>query len=108
MAYKVSLTPLAFGQLESCYLYILYEFNDVFAAQAFDKDAEKTIARLATMAESQPVCEDPLLHKMGYRVIHFEKHRYKIVYLIVGDTVEIHGIYHNLQNLEKQIRLRLD
>ena len=103
MAYKVVFTELAGKQLESCFLYILFEFNDNFAADAFTKDADETIDYLSHFPNSLPICEDAELKKHGYRMVHFKKHRYKMVYLVKDSTVEIHGVYHNLQDLTRHM-----
>lgn len=100
MAYKVVITSPAMRQLEGYISYTLSKFKNVQAARAIRDDAERTIDRLAIIAGSLSLCENEVLAKNGYRRILFDKHEFFMVYRIVGDTVIVDAMYHQLQDYE--------
>ena len=46
------------------------------------------------------LCIHPKLKKNRYRVIHFMRHHYLMLYRIEGATVYVDAIYHQLQDYE--------
>lgn len=65
---------------------------------------EDTIARLSHVAGSLKLCDDSVLRLKGYRTIHFQKHKYLMVYTIDDDRAYVEGIYHDLQDYEGILR----
>ncbi len=56
------------------------------------------------MAGSLKLCDDADLRALGYRTIHFRRHRYFMLYEVVDDCAYILGIYHDLQDYENILR----
>lgn len=52
------------------------------------------------MAGSQKLCDDADLRALGYRTIHFKRHRYFMLYKIADNYAYVIGIYHDLQYYE--------
>lgn len=101
MDYKVILTHPAKAQLDYIVYHILYEFKNDQAALSIIEDPEETRRRLSHVAGSLKLCDDPKLCSFGYRIIHFKRHRYFMLYRIQDDIVYIDAIYHDLQDYEK-------
>ena len=56
------------------------------------------------MAGSLKLCDDPKLHVLGYRTIHFKHHKYFMLYRIEDDKVYVDVIYHDSQDYENIAR----
>ena len=74
MDYEVILTIPAKAQLDHIIEYILSEYKNTQAALGILDDAEETQYRLSHVAGGLKLCEDPRLHDLGYRTIHFKRH----------------------------------
>lgn len=103
MTYKVVITPDAEADLEAFLQYLLYEKKSRQAAQNVLNDFEATGKCLSVTAGSLKLCDHPRLRELGYRRINFLTHRYFMLYRIVGDTVIIDNIFHELQDYEGKI-----
>lgn len=68
------------------------------------RDAEDAKLRLSHVAGSLKMCEDERLRALGYRTIHFKRHRYFMLYRIEGSVVYVDSIYHDLQDYENLFR----
>ena len=104
MDYEVILTYPAKAQFDHVINYILCEFESEQAALSVLNDAEDTKSRLAHVAGSLKLCDDPKLRALGYRTIHFRRHRYFMLYEVADDCAYILGIYHDLQDYENILR----
>lgn len=104
MEYEVVLTTQAKTQFREIINYLLYELESQQAAINVANDFEATIVRLSSMAGSFRLCENEVLRAKGYRVIHFRKHKYLMVYSLQRDTAYVIGIYHDLQDYENALR----
>ena len=101
MNYKVIISAKAKQQLKDFVKYIVTNFHSKQTAKAVLEDARETRKRLASAGGSLKYCDDPELQKMGYRTIHFNRHRYFYVYEIVDQhTILISAVYHELQDYE--------
>lgn len=98
MTYKVVITRLAESQLESYVDYILNKFKSKQAAKELISDYKETVKSLSLLAGSLPLLNDSELRKRNIRKINFKKHRYLILYRIVGNIVSVEAIYHSLQD----------
>ena len=67
MDYEVILTYPAKAQFDHVINYILCEFESEQAALSVLNDAEDTKSRLAHVAGSLKLCDDPKLRALGYR-----------------------------------------
>jgi hypothetical protein len=66
MAYKVIIMPPAKRRLDRYVQYTLEELKNKQAAKAILADARETKKRLAQVAESLKICDDPLLAKYDF------------------------------------------
>lgn len=104
MDYKIILTDPAREQFEQIIYYILYKLGNKQAANNVIRDAEEAKLRLSHLAGSIKMCEDDHLRALGYRTIHFKRHKYFMLYRIEGSVVYVDGIYHDLQDYENLTR----
>lgn len=102
--FRVILTNKAEIQAQKILDYIFYELENVPAAFSVEQDMKETIVRLSHAANSLKLCDEPKLKALGYRVIHFKRHRYFMLYKIINDCVYVIGIYHDLQDYENTLK----
>lgn len=100
MDYNVIISDLAQAQLDHIISYILLTLKNEQAAQSILDDAQNTQLRLSHVAGSLKLCDNPRLRALDYRVIHFNRHQYVMIYRIVNAEVYGEGIYHSLQDYE--------
>ena len=99
-SYNVIITDRALEQLESYIDYIQYTLLNVQAADAVSLDAVDTCTKLQMLAGSFRLCNDSLLRSLGYHSVKFSKHKYVMLYRIVGKTAVVEAIYHQMQDYE--------
>ncbi|MDE6204184.1 MAG: type II toxin-antitoxin system RelE/ParE family toxin [Lachnospiraceae bacterium] len=104
MEYDVVLTVQAQTDFREIINYLVYELQNQQAAASVADDFDDTVARLSHAAGSLKLCDDSVLRARGYRTIHFQKHKYLMVYTIDGDRAYVEGIYHDLQDYENILR----
>lgn len=104
MNYEVIITQAAKIQLDHIIYYILSEFKSEQAALSVMDDAEDTERKLSCVAGSLKLCDDPNLRALGYRAIHFNHHRYFMLYRLEGDKAYVDAIYHDMQDYENTTR----
>lgn len=100
MAFKVVLTDRAEKQAQQILDYIVYELENVQAAFSVEQDMKDTAVKLSYMAGNLKLCNNANLRALGYRTIHFSRHRYFMLYKIIDNCVYVIGIYHDLQDYE--------
>ncbi len=103
MDYNVLISDKAQAQLDKFIYYILVELGNEQAAIRVLEDAEETKVRLSRTAGSLKLCDNEKLRVLGYRMIHFGRHRYFMLYRIDGNTAYVEGIYHELQDYGNKI-----
>ena len=104
MVYKAVISRLAQSQLSRYIGYIKRQLGNSQAAQAVLLDARETKKALLQTAESLPFCRDPDLQAMGYRLIHFRRHRYVFLYEVREQIVYVEAVYHELQDYENTFK----
>lgn len=104
MEYDVVLSVRAQTHFRKIINYLVYELQNQQAATGVADDFDDTIARLSHMAGSLKLCDDSVLRAKGYRIIHFRKHKYLMVYTLDGNRAYVEGIYHDLQDYEGILR----
>ena len=104
MISKVVMTRRAQDHLRKFIGYIRKQFKNEQAAKAVMADAKETRNALLLVAESLSYCPDPELAALGYKTIHFKKHRYFFVFEIRCGTVIIEAVYHDLQDYENAFK----
>jgi plasmid stabilization system protein ParE len=100
MVSNVEITDFALNQLDEYVGYIIEKFKNDQAAKSVLEDARFTKNELLNVADSLKYCEDSKLKELGYKTIHFRKHRYFFVFRIVNETAFIEAVYHDLQDYE--------
>lgn len=98
--FKVIFTDKAEIQAQQILDYLAYELENMQAALSVEQDMKDTAAKLSYMVGSLKLCDDADLRALGYRTIHFKRHRYFMLYKIVDNYAYVIGIYHDLQDYE--------
>ncbi len=104
MEYKVVMTLDAEEDLDRFIRYLLFAKQNPQAATNVLNDFEETKQSLASIAGSLQPCDHPHLHALGYRKIHFQRHRYFMLYRIEDNLAIVDNIFHDLQDFENKIR----
>lgn len=102
--YKVVITRGARAQLAQILRYLRQDLGNEQAARSVKEDIEETKLRLSHVAGSLKLCDAPKLRALGYRTIHFKRHKYFMLYKIEDDKVYVIGLYHDLQDYENTAR----
>ena len=104
MEYKVVITSDAEEDLDRFVRYLLFEKQNPQAATNVLNDFEATKQTLSNVAGSLKLCDNPRLHALGYRKIHFLSHRYFMLYRVDGNLAIVDNIFHELQDYENRVR----
>ena len=104
MDYKIRVTIDAQEDLDRFIRYLLIEKQSDQATRNVLNDFDETIDNLRSVAGSLEQCKNPRLRKLGYYRINFLKHRYFMLYRIVGDVVFVDNIFHELQDYENKMK----
>jgi len=104
MEYKVVITSDAEEDLDRFIRYLLFVKQNPQAATNVLNDFEETKQSLSAIASSLQLCDNPHLNALGYRKIHFQVHRYFMLYRIENDLAIVDNIFHELQDYENKIR----
>ena len=99
-SFDVIISPKALSQLNDYIDYLQYTLLNDQAAYNVWQDALETREHLSKVASSLKFCTHPQLKKQEYRIVHFMRHRYLMLYRIEGTTVYVDAIYHQLQDYE--------
>lgn len=99
-SFDVRISEKALEQLESYVDYIQHTLLNEQAARLVWKDAIATRDRLSNSAGSLAFCRNHQLQELGYRLIRFSKHRYVMLYRVIGQTAFVDAIFHELQDYE--------
>ena len=103
MQYKVEVSDLANRQYDKFVDYIYNVLINPQAAVNLMQDFDDTIKILEGQAESLRYCNSEHLRKLRFHKVHFQRHKYLLVYRIKDKTVIIEGMYHELQDYENAI-----
>lgn len=103
MDYRVVVTKDAEEDLDQFIKYLIFEKENMEAAQNVLDDYDATIQTLKIVAGSLKLCENPRLRQLEYRRINFLNHRYFMLYRIEDDVVIIDNIFHELQDYENKM-----
>ena len=102
--FKVIFTDKAEIQAQQILDYLACELENVQAALSVEQNMKDIAARLSHMVNSLKLCDDADLRALGYRTIHFRRHRYFMLYEVADDCAYVLGIYHDLQDYENILR----
>lgn len=97
---EVKITKIAKAQVIDHFEHIAQKFMNPLAADSFLKAYLETLERLSIVADGLPICENKDLALYEFRIIHFKKYHYKILYRVKGDIVIVDAVYHNRQKIK--------
>lgn len=100
MLYDVILTDFAQHQLDNILKYTATQLKNEQAVNSILDDLEMAIQNLERNANIYAPCNEPELAKFGYYRYHLKKHRYLLLYRIIGENVFIDRIFHELQDYQ--------
>lgn len=103
MGYEVVVTKDAEDDLDRFIRYLVFQKENIQAAQNVLNDYDATIESLKYVAGSLKLCDNPRLRQLEYRRINFLNHRYFMLYRIVDNVVFVDNIFHNLQDYESKM-----
>ena len=103
MQFNVELSELAEQQYDEILSYIANTLKNTQALRNVMDDFDDTIEKLEKIADSFGYCNCDRLKELGLYKINFAKHRYLLVYRIIGNRVIVEGMYHELQDYENSI-----
>ena len=102
--YKVEVTPDTEIALAKWIEYLVEVKQSIQAADNVLTDYDETLERLSTVAASLKLCENDKLAARGLRKIHFEEHRYILLYYLDGDKAVVTNMFHELEDYEEKIK----
>ena len=91
MAFRVVVRPLALRDLDETALYIAAQGNPERAARWRDEAFDR-IDELAEMPTRHARC--PESNELGVELRQFHHHSHRVIFRVVGDTVEVLRVYH--------------
>lgn len=103
MHFNVEVSNLANEQYDRFLNYIYYTLKNPQAVENLMRDFDATIAILESQADSFGYCRSERLRKLGFHKIHFQRHKYLLIYRIKQNNVIVEGMYHELQDYEHAI-----
>lgn len=103
MQYKVEISDLAERQYDRFLNYIYNVLLNPQAAASLMQDFDDTVKILKEQAGSLGYCNSERLRKLGFHKVHFQRHRYLLVYRIKQEHVIVEGMYHELQDYANAI-----
>jgi plasmid stabilization system protein ParE len=98
MDYEVIISELAQTQIDEYLYYLAYVKKNEQAARSVWEDFKKTRAQLSRVAGSIKDSDNEILRRHGYKIIHLEKHKYIMVYRVIGKTAFVEAVYHESQD----------
>ncbi len=101
--YRVFLSNTARCQLQQITDYLDNVLQNRQALLSFRKYTDDTIMRLSKNADGLALCRNAELAQYGYRIIHYRKLKYMMIYRIIEDRVWIDSVFHSSQNYESYL-----
>lgn len=104
MAYKLVVTEHADELLDHILRYLIYQLKNKQAAVHLLDEMKNIYDRLEENPLQFPVSRDTYLAEKGYYEAVIGQMNYIIVFSIESETVNIVGIFHQLENYWKKLR----
>ncbi len=101
--YRVIVTDDVQNDLDNFVYYLLVEKLNEQAAKALLDDYDASIDRLSEVAGALKQLDDSELS--DYRKLRLKKHNYYLLYRIVGKNVIVDRMFHDLQDLDKAMKI---
>lgn len=103
MTYKLIVTERADKLLDNIIYHLLYYLKSEQAARHLLDEMEKIYIRLRENPLQFPLSKDIYLASKGYHEVIIPQMEYIIVFCIMGDAVNIVGIFHQLENYQRKL-----
>ena len=103
MAYKLIITEHAEELLDKLVYHLIYRLKNEQAAKLLLDGVDNVYDRLETNPEQFPVSRDAFWAKRGYHEAVVPQMDYVIVFDIRSDTVNVVGVFHQLENYQRKI-----
>lgn len=103
MAYRLVITEHADELLDKLVYHLIYRLKNEQAAKHLLDGVDNVYDRLETNPEQFPVCRDAFLAKRGYHEAVVSQMDYVIVFDIRSDTINVIGVFHQLENYQRKI-----
>ena len=103
MAYKLIVTERADELLDHILDYLICRLRNKQAAKHLLNELQSIYDRLEENPLQFPLSKDIHLANKGYREVIIGQMNYMIIFDIRGDTVNIVGIFHQLENYQKKL-----
>lgn len=103
MAYKLVIMEHADELLDKLVYHLIYRLKNEQAAKHLLDGVDNIYDRLETNPEQFPVSRDAFLAKRGYHEAVVPQMDYVIVFDIRSDTVNVVGVFHQLENCQRKI-----
>lgn len=103
MAYKLVITEHANELLDKLVYHLIYRLKNEQAARHLLDGVDNVYDRLETNPAQFPVSRDAFLAKRGYHEAVVSQMDYVIVFNIRSDTVNVAGVFHQLENYHRKI-----
>ncbi len=104
MAYKLVVTEHADELLDRILRYLMYQLKNEQAAVHLLDEMKDIYDRMEKKPLQFPVSRDTYLADKGYHEAVIGQMNYIIVFSIEAETVNIVGIFHQLENYQKKLR----
>jgi plasmid stabilization system protein ParE len=98
MDYKVIISEFAKQQIDEYLYYLAYVKKNEQAVRSVWEDFQKTSVRLGIVAGSIKDSDNDILKRLRYKIIHLEKHKYIMVFRVIGRTAFVEAVYHESQD----------
>lgn len=103
MAYKLIVTEHADELLDNILHYLLYQLKSEQAAKHLLDEIDSIYDRLEKNPLQFPLSRDTYLANKGYHEAVIAQMNYIVVFSIKTDIVNIAGIFHQLENYQKNL-----
>ena len=103
MTYKLNVTEHADELLDDLVYHLVYCLKNKQAAKHLLNSIDTVYDRLEDNPYQFPECRDAYLARKGYREVVVPQMNYHIIFNIKKDTVNIVGIFHQLENYQNKL-----
>jgi plasmid stabilization system protein ParE len=101
MDYEVIISEFARAQIDEYLYYLAFNKKNEQAVRSVWEDFNKTSERLSRVAGSLKESDNEILRRHGYKIIHLEKHRYIMIFRVIGKVAFVEAVYHETQDFAK-------
>ena len=101
---SVKISKEAKAEFKEYLRYIKDSYKNSQAVKALKDDYDETIKTLSISAYSLPACENEKLRKKKLKKIHFQRHRYIMLFRVDENVATVVEIHHELEDYENKIK----